>query len=127
MPHKYTRRLPSERFWSKVQKVELPDACWPFIAGKDPRGYGLFSLNYKTISAHRFAWQEVAGEIPDETPLVLHTCDNPPCIRNDDDGWYEINGVLRSRRGHLWLGTYLDSLAKKFTRGRVLDGQMALG
>jgi hypothetical protein len=50
--------------------------------------------------------------------IVCHACDNRACVRNDDEGWYEINGVLRPRRGHLWLGTNAENSADMVRKKR---------
>ncbi len=54
--------------------------------------------------------------------LVCHTCDNPLCCRNDDEGWYELNGVLHPRRGHLWIGTAADNTQDMIAKGRQATG-----
>jgi len=65
------------RFWSKVNRT---GECWLWAAACDPNGYGRFMLNIKrTCLAHRFAFEQINGPIPDG--LVLdHLCRNPPCV-----------------------------------------------
>jgi hypothetical protein len=42
-------------------------------------GYGQLRRGSKTLAAHRVAWEEVHGPIPDGL-WVLHHCDNRKCI-----------------------------------------------
>lgn len=100
-----------DTFWTHVEKSAN---CWTWTSATNDRGYGRFDNRY----AHRISWEQAAGPIPDGLN-VLHTCDNPPCIRNDDEGWYEGTlGVMRPRRGHLWLGTHADNMADMGRKGR---------
>ena len=64
-----------ERFWSKVKKK---GTCWEFIGAKDRFGYGHFSINNKSILAHRVSWYLFYENVP--SVCVLHKCDNPPCV-----------------------------------------------
>lgn len=72
------------RFWAKVD-VRGPDECWPWIAkSRLRRGYGLFTLkNGKAgglkVIASRVSCFLTHGQAPEELPLTLHSCDNPPC------------------------------------------------
>lgn len=64
-----------ERFWEKVIKTE---DCWLWQASTN-KGYGQFTLDGTMVSAHRFAYEELVGKIPDG--LVLdHKCRNRACV-----------------------------------------------
>jgi hypothetical protein len=89
------RRIPSERFWSKIQKKT---ACLEWQGSRDKEGYGGF-WNGITQRAHRYSWELHHGPIP-HGMSVLHTCDNPSCVRPD----------------HLYLGTQLDNMRSIGTR-----------
>ena len=98
----------TERFWSKVTKST--DGCWLWTAGCNGNSYGMFRLGSRTdgsrrqIYAHRLSWVLTFGEISDQS-LVLHHCDNPPCVRPD----------------HLFIGSHRDNAQdreRKFRRPR---------
>lgn len=97
-----------ERFWTKVRKND-GDQCWEWLAGRDKDGYGMFSIGPRAIArshgAHRVSWMLEFG-MPPSKFQVLHTCDNPPCVRPD----------------HLFLGTNADNI-----RDMVAKGRQALG
>jgi len=65
------------RFWSKVDKS---GDCWLWIAGKDSKGYGIFSQRSKAVAAHRFAYRLEYGPIPDGM-MVDHKCHASDCVR----------------------------------------------
>lgn len=107
----FVRQAASEslvaRFWAKVKRS---DGCWLWTAGTI-RGYGQFHLPRhwsarQTVYAHRFAWEETNGPIPDNLS-VLHRCDTPLCVRPD----------------HLFLGSQADNLADARAKGRLIDGR----
>lgn len=93
------------RFWNRVDR-RGPDECWPWKAGVDWDGYGLFCFGYrtgqKTRGAHRVAYLLVNGIIP-EGLHVLHRCDNPPCCNPN----------------HLYAGTRLQNAADMVARERT--------
>lgn len=64
------------RFWSKVNKTS---GCWLWTSATDHAGYGLLGGRAPERAAHRLAWRIVRGDPGDRH--VLHTCDNPPCVR----------------------------------------------
>lgn len=102
-----------ERFWRKVDKS---GDCWIWLAGKDRKGYGKFSLGGKydangnrrntMVSAHRISYELAHGAIPEHDDFhgmcVLHRCDNPGCVNPD----------------HLFLGTNEDNVHDMLTKGR---------
>ena len=64
-------------------------------------GYGVQRVGRKLMLAHRFAWMEKNGKIP-EGMCVLHHCDNPSCINVE----------------HLFLGTRRDNNLDCMAKGR---------
>lgn len=111
--------LPIEvRFWPKVRKT---DGCWEWTANHLPKGYGVIGRGGQGAGlalAHRVAYEMASGEpIPDKLD-VLHTCDNPPCVRNDEIGVYILGGIARLRYGHLFLGTVKDNGIDMVEKGR---------
>lgn len=97
----------TQRFWSKVDcfgadGLRGPDECWPWMAARSAKGYGLFNPGHpRCVRAHRYVWEIVFGPIPIGM-LVLHHCDNPPCCNP----------------AHLWLGTAKDNARDMMEKGR---------
>lgn len=75
--------------------------CRIWTGGLTTKGYGKLSLDGKEVGAHRAAWIEANGPIPDGM-WVLHRCDTPACINID----------------HLFLGTPADNTADMIQKGR---------
>ena len=67
--------------------------CIEYNGYRMPQGYGRRRYKGRMTLAHRVAWMESRGDIPDGL-CVLHKCDNPPCINPD----------------HLFLGTHNDNM-----------------
>lgn len=103
-------RIPLEiRFWSHVDRSGGPDACWPWLLGRDRQGYGNSvkiwdGEKWVQKRAPRVAFFLKHGYWPN---VVRHTCDNPPCC-NDS---------------HLLDGTHADNAKDRATRGRLSRGE----
>lgn len=69
--------LTERRFWSHVDR-RGPDECWPWT-GLRVKGYGQFKAGGRYMRAHRQAFFYAGGSVTEAEPLVLHSCDNPPC------------------------------------------------
>ena len=110
-----------ERFWALVDRSGGPDACWPWIGARTEPGYGLFTIRRRkdipqglpplrhsnTYLAHRVSYVLTIGAIPDGQD-VLHKCDNPPC---------------QNSQAHHFLGTTLDNIADRDSKGRQMKGE----
>jgi hypothetical protein len=66
-----------DRFWSKVRKTET---CWLWTGGTSGNGYGKFAVRRVSFRAHRLAWEEANGPIPDGLQLD-HLCRVKLCVR----------------------------------------------
>jgi hypothetical protein len=91
------RLLLVDRFWGHVGIVNDDDSCWLWLGHIRPSGYG----SQGNHRAHRLSWEIHFGTIP-KGIWVLHTCDNPPCVRPN----------------HLFLGTPLDNARDRGAKGR---------
>lgn len=87
-----------ERFWSKVDKT---DTCWIWMAAKDQKGYGIFTIGGRNHKAHRMAY-----ELTHKTSLgklfACHSCDNPSCVHPE----------------HIFPGTSSDNMRDAAQKGR---------
>ena len=63
-------------FWSRVEKTET---CWIYKAHLDSDGYGIYTSGVKTHKAHRYAYEELVGGIP-EGLVIDHLCRNRACV-----------------------------------------------
>lgn len=68
---------PEVRFWNYVQ--ESGD-CWLWTASVRPDGYGEFRVNGRLTRAHRFAYEQMVGPIP-EGLILDHLCRVRRCVR----------------------------------------------
>ena len=67
----------SDRFWSKVD--DRGSGCWTWLAAKNPKGYGRFSVRRRAYQAHRVAYELSVGPIPDGM-MLDHLCRNRACV-----------------------------------------------
>ncbi len=73
----YPRTPVQERFDSKIFKSG--NGCWIWLGNKNYKGYGLFSNGGHLVSAHRFAYENAKGKIPDGF-ILDHLCRNRSCV-----------------------------------------------
>lgn len=92
------------RFWAKVDKS---GECWLWTARTDKNGYGKMRPNAHSsdVGAHRISFV-LAGGVLAPGQLVLHHCDNPPCVRPE----------------HLYAGTPKQNIDDMDRRGRRVHG-----
>lgn len=87
--------------WAK--KIEPgPNGCVLWTARTNAKGYGSFRLGTRVLLAHRVAYVQAYGQIPDGLQ-VCHTCDTPACVEP----------------AHLKLGTAADNAHDKVERERA--------
>jgi hypothetical protein len=88
-----------ERFAFYVRKSDV--GCWEWAGKINSSGYATVSHLGEWLPANRVSWLLHNGEIPD-VMHVLHSCDNRRC----------------TNPGHLFLGTNIDNIADKVSKGR---------
>jgi hypothetical protein len=94
---------PLARFRSHVDTSGGPDACHPWTASRNDKGYGWFRIELRTVLAHRWLAGQLRGRPLDADEVARHACDNPPCCNPR----------------HLEVGTQADNLRDAQTRGRA--------
>lgn len=95
-----------ERFWSKVDRSGGPDACWPWLAYRNEKGYGYLGVGHFMVKSSRVAWV-IANERDPGEMIIRHRCDNPPCCNP----------------AHLVDGTVEDNIRDMFERDRFARGE----
>ena len=100
----YRARLDAEFF----ARTDRSSGCWEWTGPRQTPsrtgrtgGYGRIKRHGRQVFAHRHAYELAKGSIPDGL-VVMHTCDNPPCINPD----------------HLMLGTKRDNSRDMVRKGR---------
>lgn len=107
-----TRRRPiRERFEARVIKT---GDCWTL----DVVNYGQMRVYGKKLSMHHIAWELASGSPVPEGFIILHTCDQRDCVRNDEPGVYIVRGAMLPRFGHLALGTFEQNSQDMADKGR---------
>ena len=99
------RRGPIEERFERQYIPEPNTGCWLWIGSTTMFGHGQIRSGVggrERLLAHRLSWELHRGAIP-EGRLVLHECDNPPCVNPD----------------HLSLGSYSRNTKDAYRRGRI--------
>lgn len=91
-----------------LENRSLPEAlsgCMIWTGSVGSHGYGDFRLNKRHYLAHRAAWEEENGQIP-QGMFVMHRCDNRMCVNPN----------------HLMLGSHAENMKDKVAKGRQKAG-----
>lgn len=88
----------AERLEIRVSKTA---GCWVWMGARDQAGYGAVKVDGRMRRAARVAWELAYGPIPAGLN-ILHSCDNPPCVRPD----------------HLMIGTQRANIQDMLAKGR---------
>lgn len=68
---------PEQRFFLWEEKIEKQhDGCWKWVKGLSSSGYGRFSVDGRSIPAHKFGYEWFVGPVPKGLQLD-HTCHDP--------------------------------------------------
>lgn len=80
---RYDNHTPEERFREKFV-TQGDDECWEWNAALNESGYGVMTIGTRTdrrrVRAHRFSMELHLGRPLSSGEVVLHACDNPPCV-----------------------------------------------
>lgn len=68
------------RFWAKTRL--MVDGCWLWEGATTKCGYGTTTVDYRTVYAHRWAYEALVGPIPEGMQLD-HLCRVRNCVRPD--------------------------------------------
>jgi hypothetical protein len=118
---KLQRPTDADRFWAKVVEI---DGCWVWQSTRFDNGYGGFTVGKRLVRAHRFAYEQMVGEIPDGLQLD-HLCRNRLCVNPDhlDPVTPRVNtrrstslAAINSRKTHCPKGHPYDDVNTRFER-----------
>lgn len=107
-----------ERFWAKVKKGR-GSGCWTWTGAAKGAGYGILKIEGRTVRANRLSFELKHGRSP--KGHVLHTCDNPSCVRPSHlyEGDAQRNAADREERGR---GNHVRGSANP--RARLCDAEV---
>lgn len=93
-------------FWAGVDRSRGPHVCWPWTRARYGEGrYGACGYDLgdgkKTHGTHRLAFILSGGELSEDRPHVIHSCDNKICCNP----------------AHLSAGSHADNIQQAHNRG----------
>lgn len=63
------------------EHVTTKGDCWEWTGKRDKDEYGIFSVDGKTVRAHRWLWRRLVNPDLTAQDQLDHICGNPPCVR----------------------------------------------
>jgi hypothetical protein len=76
--HQFDQLGPNDVFESRIKKTKT---CWLWLGTINDYGYGIFLLPGEIpVRAHRYAYEFFTGNKIPFGKIIMHTCDNPPCV-----------------------------------------------
>lgn len=78
------------------------DQCWEWKGATAKDGYGHIGDGPRVLLAHRVMWEFANGTKIPERMVVMHTCDNAPCVNPS----------------HLKLGTFAENILDRVHKNR---------
>lgn len=83
--------------------VDETTGCHIFQGGIGQDGYGKVKRHGKTVRMHRVVYAETHGVELTPKDVIMHKCDNPPCINKDhlqlgDHYLNELDKTMKGRR-----------------------------
>ena len=100
--------LAEERFWAKVDKS---GDCWLWTGGTYRDGYGQFWVDGKKARAHRWAFEQVDGPIP-EGLIPDHRCHTEAIQRGECAGGAECAHRRCVKPAHMELVTNAENVLR---------------
>lgn len=103
-------RLTSEQLFNFNRKIDKTGECWLWTDYRKPNGYGTFHMGKKSYYAHRVQYQESNDLLLGALDVVMHTCDNPSCVKPQ----------------HLGVGLHLDNVKDCINKERNIRGEASI-
>lgn len=97
--------------WDLAHKTQrTSEGCIEWVSGRDTDGYALTGWYGHTFRVSRLVYTELVGDLG-SSDVVMHTCDNPPCVNVD----------------HLVRGSQADNAYDRDSKGRGSAGERHYG
>ena len=93
--------------WAEARSIPVTETgCWLWLGAEKGNGYGNVREGGRNTTAHRRAWEEQNGPVP-EGLHICHKCDTRLCVNHD----------------HLFAGTRNDNMADCVAKNRQAKGK----
>lgn len=102
-----THADPADAFQARTER-DVTTGCLIWTGSKFPGGYGNIRVGGKNVYAHRYAWEQANGSIP-EGKVIDHICHNRACVEAthlrpataSQNAWHREKAVTGSKTGVL--------------------------